>query len=126
MKKCKGIKNAVKKAVATVLGVLAGAANILFGGGGGMLAVPALRYGWSIEEKRAHASAIEVMFPLSAVSAVVYTMRGVGDVALGLSVSAGAVIGGSIGAFLLKKVSKEFLSLFFYGVMIYAGIRFLI
>ena len=90
-----------------------------------MLVAPALRYGLGIEEKRAHASAIAVMLPLSTVSAAIYTMRGVWDVRLGLLVGCGAVLGGAMGALLLKKVPKTALSLLFYGVMIYAGVKFL-
>ena len=119
------LKNFLKKALATVLGAFSGGVNVLFGGGGGMLVVPALRYGLGIEEKRAHASAIAVMLPLSTVSAAIYTMRGVWDVRLGLLVGCGAVLGGAMGALLLKKVPKTALSLLFYGVMIYAGVKFL-
>ena len=126
VKKGEVVKKVAKKAATVLLGVLAGAANILFGGGGGMLSVPALQYGAEVDEKRAHASAIEVMLPLSVASAVAYTVRGVWDVTLGLTVSAGAVVGGAVGALLLKKVPKGGLSLIFYAVMVYAGIRFLV
>ena len=73
-----------KKVLAGVLSTFSGGVNMLFGGGGGMLIVPALRYGFGIDEKKAHASAIAVVLPLSVVSAVVYTLRGVRSVFVGL------------------------------------------
>ncbi len=90
-----------------------------------MLAVPAMRYGLDVEEKKAHACAIAVMLPLSIFSAVTYTLRGAYNVKLGFAVGLGSVVGGAIGAVALKKVPKEVLSVLFYGVMIYAGIKFL-
>ena len=47
-----------------VCGAATGAANGLFGGGGGMIAVPLLR-AQGLEEKRAHATAIAVILPVS-------------------------------------------------------------
>lgn len=90
-----------------------------------MLVVPAMRYGLEVEERKAHASSVAVMLPLSVISAVAYTVRGAFDWTLGLAVGVGATVGGSIGAFALKKIPKTLLSVLFYGVMIYAGVRFL-
>ena len=120
------VKNGFKKAFAAILSLLSGIVNVLFGGGGGMLLVPAMGYGLKEEERAAHASTVAVVLPLSLFSAVAHTLQGVYDVKVGVYVSIGAVIGGIIGAILLKKVPKAALSLLFYGVMIYAGIRFLI
>jgi len=119
-------KRGIWRIFAALLAAISGGVNALFGGGGGMLAVPALRHGLDVDERRAHASAIAVMLPLSTISAVAFTVRGVYDVNLGINVGMGAVIGGVMGAMLLKKVPKALLSILFYGVMIYAGIRFLV
>ena len=107
-----------------VLGTLAGAANGLFGAGGGMLVVPALTYAVGLDEKKAHATAIAVILPLSLLSFAVYTLKGTSDWGKALSVGVGVVAGGVVGALLLKKVPKKLLSFVFYGVMIYAGARF--
>ena len=115
-----------RKVGAALLAVLSGVANGLFGGGGGMLVVPALGKCLKLEEKKAHATAIAVMMPLSLVSGIVYTLRGIYDLSLALSVGAGAAVGGAIGALMLKNVPKGVLSFLFNGIMIYAGIRFLI
>ena len=116
----------IKKAAAAILGFVAGIANGLFGGGGGALVVPTLRQLLDTEEKRAHATAIAVMLPVSVLSATAYLLRGIGDVVLTLEVGGGAVLGGALGALCLGKIPKGFLSLLFYGVMIYVGVRFVI
>ena len=118
-------KRLFKHVVAAALAFLSGMVNVLFGGGGGMLVVPAMNRCLEVEEKRAHASAIAVMLPLSLLSAILYTMRGVGDLPLLLYVGSGAVVGAAIGAALLNKMPKRVLSFVFYGVMIYAGIKYL-
>ena len=91
-----------------------------------MLVVPCLTYLGKSEEKRAHATAIAVVLPLSLISATVYTLRGVHDFSLAWKVGLGVSIGGAIGAFLLRKVPKGVLTFLFYGVMIYAGVRFVL
>ena len=58
-----------------VCGAATGAANGLFGGGGGMIAVPLLR-AQGLEEKRAHATAIAVILPVSLLSFLLYAFRG--------------------------------------------------
>ena len=98
----------------------------MFGGGGGMLIVPALSWFLKAEEKRSHAGAIAVILPLSVLSVVLMSTRGVSNYSLAVKVGIGAIFGGAIGAIVLKKIPKTVLSLLFYGVMIYAGIRFLL
>ncbi len=112
-----------KKAGYFFFGLLAGAANGLFGGGGGMLVVPCLTYIGKMEERKAHATAIAAVLPLSVISATVYALRGVYDFALAWKVGLGVTVGGAIGAILLRKVPKGLLTFLFYGVMIYAGAR---
>ena len=56
-----------KQIKSIALGMGIGATNALFGGGGGMLAVPALKL-LGHAEKQAHATAIAVILPVSALS----------------------------------------------------------
>ena len=115
----------VKKAGAGAMGILAGAINLLFGGGGGILAVPGLQKMLDVEERQSHASAVAVMFPLSLLSLILLTMKGVHNVRIAVPIGIGALVGGCIGGVLLRKIPKTLLSLLFYGLMIYAGIRYL-
>lgn len=76
-----------------------------------------------LEERKAHATAIAVILPLSVISSVIYIVKGgIGMTSL-LSIGAGVVAGGAIGAVMLKKINKKLLTLFFYGVMLAAGIK---
>lgn len=60
---------------AVLAGAAGGAANGFFGSGGGLLSVPALESG-GLETKKAHATSLAIMLPLSVVSAAVYMKNG--------------------------------------------------
>lgn len=59
-----------------VTGALSGAANGFFGAGGGLFLVPLLISWCGMEQKRAFATSVAVIFPLCAVSAVIYRLKG--------------------------------------------------
>lgn len=109
-----------------IFSVFVGAANGLFGGGGGMLVVPVLTLLCSLEEQKAHSSAILTILPLSLVSGIVYLIRGDFDLFSGGFVGAGVILGGILGTFVMKKLSNNTLAIIFYGVMIFAGISMLV
>ena len=68
-----------RAAVSALLGLLVGAVNGLLGAGGGMLAVPLLTGAEGLPAKKAHATAIALILPLSAVSTLVYALTGGGS-----------------------------------------------
>lgn len=103
-------------------GVLVGVANGLFGGGGGMLCVPLLLLA-GLENKKAQATAILIMTPISIASAIVYYTSGYIDLMDAMYVGIGSIVGGLIGANLLKKFSNITLQYIFAFVMLLAGIR---
>ena len=116
-----------KKAVIAGLigGLFVGFLNGFFGGGG-MVVVPLLSLILGLEEKKAHATAILTILPISIASAVIYLIDGsvnFGD--LGLT-TIGFVIGGFVGALLLKKTNNTVLRVIFCLIMIAAGIKILI
>ena len=63
------MKSKVKRAVT---GALAGAANGFFGSGGGLFLVPLFTRWLHMEQKKAFATSVAVILPLSAVSLAVY------------------------------------------------------
>ena len=115
----KNKKNNVWLAVLT--GGAAGVANGLFGGGGGMLVVPMLSNLLKYESKKAHATAILIILPLSIVSGLLYFLFGNVDFNTGIPVIIGAVVGGAIGALLLSKLSTKFIVYIFCLLMAVAG-----
>ena len=107
-------------AAASGLGI--GFLNGIFGAGGGMLAVPALRK-CSVETKQAHATSIAVILPLSLISAVIYYLRGAFTIADCLPYLPGGSLGALAGAFLLKKLPDFWIRKAFAVMILYASIK---
>lgn len=117
--------NGLSTGRSAAVGAVSGAANGFFGSGGGMLSVPLLEEN-GIEAKKAHATSIAVMLPLSVVSAFVYRQHGSLDIATAAKYIPGGLIGVLVGSMLLKKISSDILQRLFSCVMIYFGIRMLL
>ncbi len=97
----------------------------LFGGGGGMLVVPLLQKK-GLDEKSAHATAMAVILPTTVASAIIYLISGYFSLKITLLVTGGCIVGGIVGAVLLKKLQKNTVSLVFAVVMIIAGLKLLL
>jgi hypothetical protein len=112
----------IKRHITAVIGMVAGVANGLFGAGGGTILVPGLEKFIPLETRKAHATALAVMLPLSVISAVIYTVSSNVEVKWlsVLFVSVGGVAGGIIGAKLLNKLSGAWLNILF-GLFLAAG-----
>ena len=119
--KLKAFLKEKKDLLAVFGGGLAGFVNGLFGGGGGMIIVPVLLFVLGYTVKRAHATAILIILPLSLLSGLFYVAFGTLRWEIGLPVSVGVTIGGIIGAFLLSKLSSKWIVLIFGLLMIFAG-----
>lgn len=117
-------KNKVFQVVASVVGgVFVGFINGFFGGGGGMIVVPLLVFLLGLEEKKAHATAIFVILPLSITSSVIYITEGNFEL-LNLSmVTIGVILGGILGSIFLKKINNKVLRIIFSVVVFIAGIK---
>ena len=107
-------------------GSLIGIINGLFGGGGGMIAVPVLTELLGYPQKEAHATAIAVIAPVCAVSAVSYIIGGYAHLSVIIPAALGNVAGGVLGARLLGKLPQIAVQLCFVVVMLAAGIRMMI
>lgn len=105
------------------IGVCVGFCNGLFGSGGGIIAVPAMEKLLGAEEHKAHATAIAVILPLTVVSLIPYIFKGFFDFTLAWQTSLGGIIGGVIGAVLLKKLSAPLLKKVFGVFIIAAAVR---
>ena len=114
--------NSVKSITA---GVLTGAVNGIFGGGGGMVAVPLLAKMLGYEDKEAHATAIFVIAPVCAASAVIYIINGYAVLNVIIPAAVGTVAGGFLGAYSLSKFSSSAVNFIFIAIMFAAGVRML-
>ncbi len=102
-------------------GILVGLANSLFGGGGGMLAVPLLQK-TGLNEKQAHATAILVILPVSLLSFVLYAMRGYCRFSVLIPTALGVLFGGILGAQWLKKLPTKTVNFLFAVLQALAGV----
>ncbi len=102
-------------------GLAVGAANSLFGGGGGMLAVPLLlKNGY--RQKEAHATAILVILPVSLFSFLLYTFYGFCNFSVLIPTALGVTGGGVLGAWLLDKLPVKTVQICFALLQAIAGI----
>ena len=104
-------------------GLLTGAVNGLFGGGGGMIVVPFLTAVAKKPPLSAHATAILVILPVSLVSGIFYLINGYFDAEMFVAISAGVTFGGFLGARALNLLSAGEAAVIFAAVMFAAGIR---
>lgn len=104
------------------LGLVTGFLSGLFASGGGMIAVPGLVYFVKTGEKEARAIAIFCILPMVLTSMFFYNRAGNIDYKMGILCGIGGLVGGWIGAKLLKKINDKYLSLIFIIFLIYAAI----
>lgn len=123
MEKIKGKK---QWAVAILCGIVIGFINGFFGGGGGMICVPVLEQVLKIETKKAHATTIAIILPLSLVSSIIYAVSNNIDYLELLYVTLGVCAGGILGAFLLKKLNSKIVRIIFVAIMMFAGIMLIV
>jgi len=109
-----------------IFGSLIGFINGFLGGGGGMIAVPILEKIKKLDNKKAHATAIAVMFPLSVVSAFVYTLTIEFNWLILVILAVSVTAGGILGSFLLKNLSGKVIRIIFAFLMLGSGIYMII
>lgn len=107
------------------MGLAIGVINGMFGAGGGMIAVPALKR-LGLNQKSAHENAVAVILPITIISAVLYLMKGYVEFKAALSFIPTGLIGSYIATLIIKKISPVWLKRIFGGFMVYAGARLLI
>ena len=109
-----------------IIGLVIGFVNGFWGGGGGMICVPTLTGVLRLPEKNAHATAILIMLPLSIASFIVYLTHGNVEWINAGYVTTGFVVGGVLGALLLKNINNLLLKIVFSLVIIAGAIKLLI
>ena len=106
-------------------GIVTGLCNGFFGGGGGMIVVPMLVILLKLMPKKAHATAIAIILPISTVSAIISIVKGYYDLSVGIPAGIGVIAGGILGALALKKINNKLLYKAFAFVMVIAGVKLL-
>ena len=116
----------VKKLHIFLFGALVGIINGFFGGGGGMIVVPLLTKLFKLEQKKAQATALFIILPISLVSAIVYLCYNSVNFKQGWPVIVGIVGGGVIGAILLNKLNNKVVRGIFIFMMALGGVGMLV
>ena len=126
---CEGKKSSYikkhNKKLSVISSAFAGLISGMFGGGGGMVCVPVLTMLLKLPEKEAHATTLLIMLPLCTCSLITYFITNtfvwqqVGVIALAF------VVGGVLGAILLKKLNNVVVGFIFAGIVIVAGVKLL-
>ena len=106
-----------------VIGLIAGFINGFFATGGGMILVPAFVGFLNMDEKQARGTSIFCILPMVITSSVFYYQSNFIDWKVGVLCAIGGIIGGYIGAKLLKKLPENFLKITFIVFLIYVSIQ---
>ena len=109
-----------------LVGISAGIISRLFAAGGGMIVVPALVHLFNLREAEARATSVFAILPMVITSGIFYYNNNFVDWNLGIKCAIGGIIGGFIGAKLLKKVSDKILKIAFILFLGYVSIKMVI
>lgn len=106
-----------------LIGALAGILNGMFGAGGGLILVPLLISWIGVEQKKAFATSVAVMLPISLASYILFCIKGGNVWAEALPYLLGGVVGGLLSVKLFKNVSVKWLHRIFSLLILYGGIK---
>ena len=109
-----------------LVGMIAGFISGLFASGGGMIVVPAFVHIFKLDEAEARATCIFAILPMVLASGLFYYNNNFLDWSIGIKCAIGGIIGGYIGAKLLKKLSAKILKILFIIFLIYVSIKMII
>ncbi len=104
-------------------GGLAGAANGLFGAGGGLFLVPLLIDWLGLPEKRAFATSVAIILPLSVASYVMFCLHGGNVWGEAWPYLVGGILGGLLSARLFTKIPTVWLHRLFGLLILYGGVK---
>lgn len=103
------------------IGILSGIICGLFGTGGGMILVPTFVYMLNIEPKKARATSLSCMLIMVLTSSFFYCKNNYINWKIGLLCAIGGIVGGYLGAKVLKMVPDYILKILFIFFLIYAS-----
>lgn len=103
-------------------GIITGIINSVIGACGGIIVVESL-IDAGFSQKKAQATAVSIMLPLTAISAGVYYAKGYADISSSVKYILPGIAGAMLGAKLLSKASDKVLRIILSIFIIYAGVR---
>lgn len=110
---------------AALAGAAAGAANGLFGAGGGMVLVPALGALAKVNGERLFPTSVAVILPLCLVSLVVYAIRGALPWGQAWPYLVGSALGGEAAGLWGRRIPTGLLHRVLGVLILWGGVRYL-
>ena len=107
-------------------GFIAGIFSGLLGVGGGIILVPLMVTYLGVTQHIAHGTSLAVIVPTAMVGSIVYSFNGNIDFMLALNLMVGSIIGASLSAKWMKKISAKRLQQLFGGFLVFIGIRMIL
>ena len=104
--------------------IFTGIINSTIGAGGGMISVPAMKK-YGLDQKKAQATTLSVILPLTLISALIYAFNGFYSPADALKYIPFGFLGAVIGVKITEKIKNQFLIKTFALFMIWSGVRFI-
>lgn len=120
------VKNKKNQLIKIFFACVVGFINGFLGAGGGLLCVLVLEHIYKLETKKAHATTISIILPISIISSIVYIFKNKIDFWSISIVSIGVIIGGILGAIFLNKANGMFIKWLFIAILFIAGVRMVI
>lgn len=108
-----------------LIGLIAGMICGLFASGGGLILVPAFLYLLEMPDKEARGTAICCILPMVVTSSIFYYKDNYIDWKIGVLCAVGGIIGGMVGAKLLKKIPTKYVRILFTTFLFYVSIKML-
>lgn len=115
------MKNLKKALIGVIAGIICG----LFASGGGLILVPAFIYLLKMEDKKARGTAVLCILPMVITSSIFYYKDKFINWQIGIMCAIGGVVGGIIGAKLLKKIKTKYIRILFTCFLLYVSIKML-
>ena len=105
-----------------IIGLASGLLNGFFGAGGGIMAVPLLQKA-GVPTEKSHATAIDVILPLTLVSSLLYLKLGSATLNQALPYIPLGLAGAVAGSFLLPRIKTKWLHKIFGVIVLYSAVR---
>ncbi len=109
----------------SLIGLFSGLINGLFSTGAGMLLVPLFIYILKLEDKISRGTAIFCILIMVITSSIFYYQNDYIDWHKSILLALGGIIGGILGAKILKKLDEKYLKVIFIVFLIYIGFSFI-
>lgn len=116
----------MKKIKISLLGLFAGIICGLFASGGGLILVPAFTYLLQMDDRKARGTSTICILPMVATSSLFYYKGNFIDFKVGIIVATGGVLGGIVGAKLLRIIPVKYVRIMFIIFLFYVSIRMIL